>query len=147
MTDPCYRCGGDDRFSISPGEDLLEAEDAGYGKAVVAFTAYGLDSGGGEAGIRGESFEKVAGSEDGGIGGVGVDDEAVADDVVGEDEDEVEGVDVLGVELGEGVEGRAEAEFDDGREAGTGDVGEGDLGVFRVELEGDKLAAGRERAG
>ena len=51
------------------------------------------------------------------------------------------------VELGEGDEGGAEAEVDDVGQAGVGDVGLGDSGVFGVELEGDELAAGRERAG
>ena len=106
-----------------------------------------------------------------GVGGVGVDDVAVADDVVGEDEgagagelegrgevfrvagfvgvdeDEVEGRGVLGVELGEGRECGAEAELDGVGEAGVGDVGEGYLGVLGVEFEGDELAAGWERAG
>ena len=47
----------------------------------------------------------------------------------------------------EGVEGGAEAELDEGSEAGVGDVGEGDFGVLGVELEGDELAVGRKGAG
>ncbi len=51
------------------------------------------------------------------------------------------------MELVEGVEGGAEAELDEGSEAGVGDVGEGDFGVMGVELEGDELAVGGKRAG
>ena len=153
------------------GRWRLQGEDVGEGKAVVALAADGLHDGGGEAGVGGEQFEVAAGSDDGGVGVVGVGYATVADDVVGEDEgagtgelespgkvvgvaglvgvdeDEVEGFDVLGVKLGEGLEGGAEAKLYGVGEAGVGDVGEGDFGVFGIEFEGDEVAAGREGAG
>jgi hypothetical protein len=150
---------------------LLEAEDAGYGEAVIAFASYGLDGGGGEARVGGEELEEAANALDVGVGGGGVDDFSVADDVVGKEkgagtgelegggevkgiavfvgveEDEVEGFGLLGVQLGEGVERGAEAELDGVGEAGVGDVGESDLGVMGIELEGDELAAGGKGSG
>ena len=154
---------------------LLEAEDAGDGEAVVAFAAYGLNGGGGEAGVGAEELEEAADTLDVGVGVGGVDDFSVADDVVGEDqgsgagelegcgevkgiavfvgveEDEVEGLKVPGLELslklGEGVERGAEAELHGVGQAGVGDVGQGDLGVMGVELEGDELAAGGKGSG
>jgi len=145
--------------------------DNGQGEAVVAFDSYGLDGGGVEAWVIADALEEGAGADDAGIGIVGVDDGTVADDVVGEDEgagareldgpfkivgvvglvgveeDEVEGLGLLGVEFGEGFERGADAEVDERGEAGAVDVGAGDGSVFGLELEGDELAVGGKGAG
>jgi hypothetical protein len=65
---------------------MVLAEDDGHGEAVVAFAAYGLEGGGGEAGFGGDQVQELAGALDARIGVIGVEDGAVADDVVGEDE-------------------------------------------------------------
>ena len=61
-------------------------EHDGEGKAVVAFAAHGLQHGGAEAGLGGDELGKAADTLDVGIGTVGIDDFAVADDVVGDDD-------------------------------------------------------------
>ena len=110
--------------------------DEGYGEAVVAFGAYGLDGSGVEAWVGADFFEEQACAGDHGVGVVGVGDFAVADDVVDEDggagageadgplevvgvvglvgvdEDEVEGWGVFGVESGERFERRADVLLD-----------------------------------
>jgi hypothetical protein len=157
-------------MSCADGE-WLGVVAAGEGEAVIALAAYVLDGGGGDAGVGGEHLEEATDALDVGVGAIGIDDGAVADDIIGEDqgawagefeglgevggivdlvgveEDEVEGLDLRGMELGEGVERGAEAEFNGVSEAGMRDVGEGDLRVVGVEFESDELAAGWESAG
>jgi hypothetical protein len=118
-----------------------------------------------------EAFEEGACADNAGIGVVGVEDLAVADDVVADDdgagmgefegplevggvvgfvgveEDEVEGGFVVGVQAGEGFECGANALIDEMGEAGVVDVGGGDTGVGGVEFEGDELAVWRKCAG
>ena len=64
----------------------LYGEDAGEEEAVVTFGADGLESGGRDVGGSGDEIDEAADALDGGVGGVGVEDGAPADDVVGDDE-------------------------------------------------------------
>ncbi len=55
------------------------------GEAIVAFGVRGLQGGGVDAGFVVEELEELAGALDGGIGAGGVQDGAVADNVVDDD--------------------------------------------------------------
>lgn len=145
-------------------------DDEGDGEAVVAFVADGLDGGGGDAGFAADGGEDFAGADDAGVGGVFVGYGAGAGDVVDEDEgagvgefegpgevvgggffvrvdeDEVEGADVFGEELGEGFDGGADADGDV-FEVGGCDVFAGDFSVVGVEFEGGDVAGGADATG
>lgn len=115
--------------------------------------------------------KELADALDVGIGGVGVEDFAVADDIVGHDEgagaaelegqlqvrgqafligiekDEVEGLSAAVDQTAEAVERRAGANVHAIADPGEAEVVAGDLGIAGLELEGDELAAGGECAG
>jgi hypothetical protein len=150
---------------------LLLAFDDGEGESIVAFAADGLERGCVEAWVTAEAFEKNSGSGDACVGTGCIEDFAVADYVVSDDEgagarefectfevdgvvglvgvekDEVEGLGLVGVQPGEGFERAADPDVYKRRQAGALDVLSGDAGVCGIELECDETAEGRESAG
>ncbi len=149
----------------------LAAEDEGHGEAVVAFAAHGLKGCGGETWIGGQLFKEGACALNAWVGAGWVDDFAVADDVVaddqgawaselegecevmrvvglvGVDEDEVEGVGLLGDKLGERIESGPDANLNGFGQACAVDVGLCYGGVAGVELQGNQVSVGRQGAG
>ena len=149
---------------------LWHGFDDGKGEAIVSLGADGLERGGVEAGMAAEAFKKRACADDAWIGVGCVENGAVANDVVSDDDgsgtreldrpfeigrvvgfvgvekDEVEGGFVVGVQLGEGVECGADSEIDERGKPGAVDVVCGYFGVGWVEFECDDFAIGWERA-
>ena len=111
--------------------------DDGYGESVVAFAADGLKRGCVEAWMIAEAFEESSSSGNACVSTGGVEDLTFADDVVSDDEgsgvgefecpfevdgvvglvsieeDEVEGLGLVGVEAGEGFECAADPDVDE----------------------------------
>ena len=134
----------------------------------MRLAAYGLQGGGVEAWLVRQLFKEMTCALDDWVCVVGFDDGTFADDIVGDDdgagtreadgpveivgivwlvgvdEDEVEGGRVFGLELGERVEGGADALLDERGETGSGDVGGGYFGVMRVYFEGDEFSLRRK---
>src|SRR3974390_2481373 len=140
-------------------------------ETVVTLAADSLQRSRIDAALDGQAIEEPARADDDGVGGVRVEDGAVANDViadddragareahrtlevghfidlVGMDEDEVEGRDFFGMEPGKRLDAGTEAEFDFRGKAGRFEIGGGDLGVLGADFERDEMAVGGKGAG